>query len=56
MISRSSAVVFVIIQVNYVITVSNLHVLRNNDRFANSFGATYPKQLERPIAEETISG
>ena len=47
---------FVAIQVNYVITVSNRHVFPNNDRFADSFGATYPKQLEHQIAQESFSG
>jgi len=44
--------VFVVIQVNYVITVSNRHVPPNNYRFADSFDATYPKQLKRQIAQE----
>jgi len=39
-----------------VITVSNRHVLPNNDRFADSFDTTYPKQLERQIAQESFNG
>jgi hypothetical protein len=56
MLSRSSAVVFVVIQVNYANTESNHHVLPNDDRFAESFDGTKPKQLKRQIAQESFSG
>jgi hypothetical protein len=56
MLSRSSAVVSFVIRVKYAIAESNRHVLPNNDRFADSFDGTKPKQLKRQIAQESFSG